>query len=120
MSSKHDKLQSDCFLWLHNTFPKLRYLCHSNINSHPAWKGREITILKGSGLVKGVLDLEFYYDQVLYVFDIKIGADRLKKEQKEFIAAIEAQGGKGYEIRSLEQFQKIILKIIEDDEQSRR
>ena len=116
MAGKHEKLQAACFTWLWNEYPDTRYLCHCNINSHPAWKAREISQLKPTGLVKGVLDLEFYFKGVLYVFDIKVGNDRLKKEQKEFIAAIEAQGGKGFEIRSLEQFQEIILKILNYEE----
>jgi hypothetical protein len=114
MAGKHDKLQSLCFKYIHNELG-LRYLCHANINSHPLWKAREISVLKGTGLVKGVLDLEFYYQGVLHVFDIKIGSDRLKKEQLEYIKAIEAQGGKGYEIRSFEQFKEIVDEVVRDN-----
>ena len=112
MANKHEKLQSECFLWMWNTFPKLRRLCWTTVNSHPAWGSRELSILKAVGLVKGVTDLVFYYKGVLHVFDVKIGSDRLKPEQKEFIANVEANGGKGYEIRSLEQFQNIIEEIL--------
>lgn len=112
MANKHEKIQSECFLWLWNTHPKTRGLCHANINSHPKWNYIDLSILKPTGLLKGVLDLEFYWKNVLYMFDIKTGTDRLKPDQKKIIAAIEAHGGRGYEIRSLEQFQEIILGII--------
>ena len=48
---------------------------------------------------------------VSYVFDFKVGKDRLSKEQIEYIAAIEKQGGKGYVIRELDEFKEIINKI---------
>ena len=104
----HDRLQYECFFWMWNEYPDLRYLCHANINSHPKWKVQDMSKLKSLGLVKGVLDLEFYYKGCLHVFDIKIGADKLSKQQKEYIKAIEGEGGQGYEIRSLEGFQNII------------
>lgn len=90
---------------------------HGNLNNLTTqMKGqagaRKMAQLKGLGLVKGVLDLEFYYQGVLHVFDVKIGGDRLKKEQKEFIEQIESQGGKGYEIRDLENFKEIIKNIV--------
>ena len=68
--------------------------------------------LKSMGHVKGVLDYEVYYKGCLHVFDFKVGKDKLSPEQKAHISAIESQGGKGYEIRSLEQFQKIIENIL--------
>jgi hypothetical protein len=44
--------------------------------------------------------------------DFKVGPDKLSPEQKTFIKQIESQGGKGYEIRSLEQFKEIIICIV--------
>ena len=108
----HDRLQSLCFLWFHNTHPELRYLMHANINSHPRFRIHDLTRLKSIGLLKGCLDLEFYYKGVLHVFDIKIGPDKLSPHQKEFIAVIEKQRGKGYEVRSLDEFKELIQKII--------
>ncbi|MDP3561711.1 MAG: hypothetical protein Q8R83_06010 [Legionellaceae bacterium] len=67
---------------------------------------------KAIGLLPGVTDLVFYYQGVLYMFDIKIGKDSLSDAQLDFIAAMEDQGGKFYEIESLIQFQSIIQEII--------
>ena len=113
MAVNHERLQSACFLWFWNTYPEHRYLMHANINSHPRFRVRDLTVLKGVGLVKGVFDLEFYFYGVLYIFDIKTGADSLSFWQKEFLHAIESHGGKGFEIRELDEFKRIIKEIIE-------
>jgi formylmethanofuran dehydrogenase subunit B len=68
--------------------------------------------MKSLGMVKGVLDFMFYYKGVLHVIDFKVGNDRLSPKQKTFIAQIESQGGKGYEVRTIEEFKSIIEKII--------
>lgn len=116
--SLHNKLQQDCHVWLWNTYPELRHLSHGNINNLTSYTGTKqdrvtMSKLKAIGLVKGVLDYQFYFKGVLHVFDFKIGNDRLSSEQKAYICQIEKQGGKGYEIRSLEKFQEIINAIIE-------
>lgn len=108
----HDYLQHLCFTWFWNTYPQYRYLMHANINSHSRWRIRDLTRLKSIGLVKGVFDLEFYFNRVLYVFDIKIGKDRLTESQRLFATQIESQGGKAYEIRNFEEFKKIIEWIL--------
>lgn len=113
----HDKLQSDCFMWFWNTYPEHRYLMHSNLgNLTTQISGTAGAIkmgqLKSMGIVKGVLDLEFYYRGVLYVFDIKIGPDKLSKEQLSFISKIEEHGGEALEVRSIEQFQNFIKNIL--------
>lgn len=73
---------------------------------------RIIPTLKAVGLVKGVLDYEWFHNGRLYMFDAKVGTDKLSKEQKECIAALEANGGVGCEIRSLEQFKAEVDSII--------
>ena len=75
---------------------------------------RQMSIQKSLGVVKGVLDLIFYYGGRMYGLDAKIGSDRLHKEQVEFIDAIRKQGGDGCEFRSLEEFQEIIGSVIRD------
>lgn len=111
----HDKLQYLSHSWLWNEHPELRYLAHANFNNLTSQNKDAIKIMarmKSIGLVRGVLDYEFYYRGVLHAFDFKIGSDKLSKHQKEYINAIESQGGKGHEIRSLEQFQEVIKDIL--------
>ena len=111
----HNKLQADCHLWMWNEFPDLRYLFHANINNLTT-QVQDARILmaklKHMGLVTGILDYEFYYRGVLHIFDFKVGADSLSDQQKLHIRQVTKHGGKGYEVRSLEEFQKIIKFIV--------
>jgi hypothetical protein len=45
---------------------------------------------------------------------MKVGADKLSKEQNEFLDALRRQGGGGCEIRSLEQFKDEVKCILEN------
>ena len=111
----HNQLQRDCFLYMWNERPELRYLCFSvtnNLTTETSDAKMKMAQLKSLGVVKGVLDLQFYYSGRLYAFDMKIGKDKLSKEQNAFISAITAQGGYGCEIRSLEEFKEKICKIV--------
>ena len=117
----HAKLQISCFTWIFNNYPKLRYLCFTTTNNltsqlPPAQARIRMAQMKGMGMVKGTTDLVFYYAGRLWGFDMKVGNDKLSKEQKEFISAITAQGGGGMEIRSLEQFKAEVEKIIHNGE----
>lgn len=115
MGLEHSRLQSKCFLWMWNEHPELRYLCFSvnnNLTTETVDARRQMAMLKSLGVVKGVLDLLFYYKGRLYAFDIKVGKDRLKPEQIEFIQAIKEQGGYGCEIRSFEEFKEKIESIL--------
>ena len=85
----HDKLQQQCFVFMWNTYPKLRQLfwCTFNDIKHVekiigalmkiklSAKVRSIILskMKSIGMVKGVVDFMFYYNRVLYVMDFKVG-----------------------------------------------
>lgn len=117
MANGHDRLQSECFLWLWNEHPELRYLCfttRNNLTSQLDERDARIRMsqMKALGMVRGTTDLVFYYGGRLYGFDIKVGEDRLRREQNEFLEAIGMQGGDGCEIRSLGQFQSQIDSIL--------
>ena len=118
----HNKLQSAVFLWLWNEHPELRYLCFRTMNNlttqiaDPAKAKAVMAVQRSMGMVKGTTDLVFYYAGRLHAFDIKVGKDRLKPEQVEFISAIKSQGGYGCEIRSLEQFKDVIRRIVNGEE----
>ena len=121
MANQHESLLASMHQYLWNEYPQTRYTSHANFNGLPlilermlpqALKMRIIPTLKAVGLVKGVLDYEWFHNGRLYMFDAKVGTDKLSKEQKECIAALEANGGAGCEIRSLEQFKLEIDSII--------
>lgn len=124
----HDQLQASAHQWLWNEHPELRYLFHSNFNDIKIIEkmlrtltGRNIdnrqrmiilSQLKSVGLVKGVLDQELLYKCQMYFFDAKVGNDSLSKEQLEFKEAVEANGAKCFEYRSLEEFKNIMGGIL--------
>jgi hypothetical protein len=121
MANNHERLQSQCHIFLHNEYPELRGLFHANFNGLPLMLERVIPLnvklrimstLKAVGLVKGVLDYELYHSGRLYMFDFKVGSDKLSKDQLEVGAALVKQGGAFCEIRSIEQFKEEIQSIL--------
>lgn len=106
----HNQLQSKCFLWFWNEYPKYRGLLFSVTNNlTSSLQGRagaaRMSQMKALGVVKGVTDFIFYFGGKMYAWDIKVGYDKLRKEQVDFISKVKAQGGDGGEIRSFEEFQ---------------
>lgn len=104
---KHDRLQQECYQWLWNTYPEVRR-CFWHTPNGGNYTIREHSYRKAIGVLAGVTDLVFYYKKILYMFDIKLKGDRLSDEQKLFIEAIEAQGGKFFEINNFGEFKNII------------
>ena len=108
--SKHDKLQSQCFLWIQRNHPELRTLCWCNDNS-PASK-RDGARRKASGRVVGVFDLLLYKNKTLFAFDVKVGNDNFSEAQLDWKEKIENEGGQCFEVRSLCEFQELIESLI--------
>jgi len=113
----HNQLQSECFLWFHNTYPEYRGLMFAvNNNLTTAMQGSagaaRMAGLKAIGVMKGTTDLVFYFKGVLHAWDIKVGADKLRPEQLEFIAKVKGQGGEGREIMSFEEFKMLVEEVI--------
>lgn len=114
----HDRIQQECWMHLWNMYPQTRRLMWHTPNELRKHKGeseREFIIRlgqsKASGVMKGIWDLVFYWKGVLYIFDIKIGKDRLSDEQKDFRDKVEAQGGKSFVIDTVQQFKDICLTL---------
>lgn len=134
MAGLHDRLQSQCFLHLWNFYPESRHLCWHTPNEliptptlcvdplkgetalsyikrckdeYMSTYVRKLSVMKAIGVLKGVVDLVFYWGGVLYLFDIKLENDRLSNDQKLFIQSVIAQGGRFDEINDLEQFKAI-------------
>lgn len=68
--------------------------------------------LKALGVVKGVTDFIFYFKGKMYAWDIKIGRDKLRPDQVDFITKVKNQGGDGGEIRSFEEFVELVKEIV--------
>lgn len=137
---KHDRIQQEIFVYLWNRYPEVRFCMWHTPNEfkqdfafileyffsfvknkvevdklESKLKHRAMIAAvkrKSIGVLSGVTDLVFYYKSVLYIFDVKVGKDKLSDNQKEFIKAIEKQGGKFYEINSIEEGKSIIEGIM--------
>ena len=113
----HNQLQSKCFLWVWNEHPELRGLLFAvNNNLTSSLKGdagaARMAGLKSIGVCKGTTDFIFYFKGRMYAWDIKVGSDKLRPGQVEFIAKVKEQGGDGGEIRSFEEFVELVEDII--------
>ena len=100
------RLQFNCYMWFHNTFPELRgLLCYNLNNSRNAIQA---STDKGLGLQKGRSDMVFYYAGGAVMIEFKIDSGRQSKEQVEWQFKIEKAGFKYHIVRSLEEFQQLI------------
>lgn len=125
----HDRLQSDAFLWAHNTFPQIRGRLFAVLNEIKPFPGesksshlRRISQAKAIGLQSGALDLFFMapaYDPgagvipaTNYGFDAKIGRDKIHDKQINFVEILQVDGGNGYAFYSLDEFKSIFIPII--------
>lgn len=106
-----DQLQAFCFQWAWNTYPQIRPLLWHvpNGGSRNKIEGMQ---MKAKGVVPGVHDLHLFWNGRFITFELKFGSATLSEEQEAFAAALLAQGGTWYEIRSFEQFAAAFLSIL--------
>lgn len=104
-----DQLQASIFQHFHNTYPE-----HRGLLFHPANGGlrniREAAKLKAIGVVKGIPDLILIHP--LTAFELKTSTGVLSPEQKKIHAKWKALGIEVHEIRTLEEFKKILTQLL--------
>jgi len=105
-----DKLQSDCYMWFHSTYPDFRGLLCYNLNNS---KNKIRAMMdKGMGLQPGRSDLVFYYNAKAYMLEAKTETGTQEPNQKVWEAKI-VKAGFTYQIfRSKEEFISLIVAII--------
>ena len=115
----HNQLQQKCWQYLWNTFPATRFTAWHTKNEDIPHKGetKKSYVIRRSqdkavGLLPGVWDLVWYNKGVLYLFDIKVGKDKLSENQIRFRTMIESNGGKAFVIPDLETFISAINSIL--------
>ena len=117
-----DQLQAEMFKWVWNTYPQLRHHIWAVPNG-AVLDIRTAQKMKATGLLSGVWDLHMFWRSHFYVFEQKVGKnqltrDRLSKSgariygQLEWGERMRAHGATTYIIRTLEQFQFIIVEIL--------
>jgi hypothetical protein len=109
-----NRIQQECYMWFHNTYPHLRGL----LFAVPNGGARSITegkLFKQTGVVAGVSDMILLYDATPYCFELKTILGSQSQKQKEWQAKVESQFISYYVIRSLNEFQTIVKTIIHEN-----
>jgi hypothetical protein len=105
-----DKIQSDCYVWFHNTYPQHRgLLCYNLNNSKNKIDGARN---KAKGLIAGRSDMVLYYQSNAIMIEFKTSDGVQSAGQKEWEALVRSNGFQYHIIRSLSEFQSLILSIL--------
>ncbi len=110
IGDSEERIHTMCYVWFYNEFPALRgLLCYNLGNSKNAIQGAKN---RAMGIVKGRSDLVLYWQGGAYHIEVKTESGVQSPDQKAWQKLIESQGFSYYLIRSLSEFQKIILTIL--------
>ena len=105
-----NKIQSECYMWLHNSLPGLRgLLCYNLNNSKNKIDGAKN---KALGVQAGRSDMVLYYQSKAYMLECKTPGGTQSDKQKEWEQLIKLHGFEYHIFRSLEEFQMIINSIL--------
>lgn len=101
------KIQQECFMWFHNSFPALRMRLFMNYNNPP--NKIQGAMLKGMGLVAGVADMSLLLDGGRIAFiEFKTADGKQSPKQVEFQAVCNQLAIPYHIARSFQDFQTII------------
>lgn len=105
-----DRIQADLYTWFRNEWPQYkRLLCYNFSNSRNAIEGNKN---RSMGLIKGRSDMTFYWQGQAYMIELKTPDGVQRPDQKYFEKDITDAGFKYCLIRSVEEGQNIIYKIM--------
>jgi len=110
-----NRIQQECVMKFHNTYPKLRG-CLFSVPNGGARSIREGLLFKQTGVVAGVSDLILLYDAKAYLFELKNEVGSQSDKQKDWQHLMESQGFTYYLIRDMNTFMQIIDMIINKNE----
>lgn len=113
-----DFIQQEIVMWFTNNYCLKRHNPRAVIFSVPNGgkrDGREAKKLKNTGLLKGASDLIIDTGDKTVYCEVKTFTGSQSPEQKEFQAWVESLGRDYIMPRSLEEFKKLIKRIIEPD-----
>jgi hypothetical protein len=107
-----DRLQQECYMWFHNTYPELRGLLFHvpNGGNRNAIEGKKFKLI---GVVSGVSDLLFLYKGKTYCFELKKISGYQSNNQLKWQNTVENQGFKYYIVRDVVLFKNLIKNIID-------
>jgi nucleoside-specific outer membrane channel protein Tsx len=112
-SKSEARIQQEIVLWFNNEYPNFRgLLCYNNNNSTGGYRGK---VNKFLGIIKGRSDMVLYYSGKGYMIELKDDRGRQSKDQIEWQLLIESQGFTYFIIRSKEEAEILINRIIKND-----
>lgn len=106
-----DRIQQECYMWFWNTYPEYRGLLFAvpNGGGRSALEGK---ILKMTGVYAGVSDMLLMVDTETHCFELKTEIGRQSDKQHAWQRKVEREGFKYYLIRTLLDFQDIVIPIM--------
>ena len=106
-----NRIQQECYMWFHNTFPHLRgsLFAVPNGGARSPFEGK---LFKETGVVPGVADMLLMVSGKTYCFEMKNALGHQSKKQIAWERHITNQGFNYYIIRDLSLFQEIVNRII--------
>jgi len=110
-SKSENRIQQECVMWFHNTYPTLRG-CLFAVPNGGARSVLEGVLLKKTGVVAGVSDLILLYKGNAYLFELKTDTGSQSEKQENWQALMESHGFKYLLIRTKEIFESIVKTII--------
>lgn len=109
MNRHEEILQSQCFQWHWNNYPKQRRMlfCVNN-NSVNRIAGAR---MKAIGVVSGVSDMMLVSDEDVCFIELKVVRNGQSDNQKDFQVKVEAFGHRYEVVRTIDEFKTLILDI---------
>jgi hypothetical protein len=105
--NSESKIQSDCFLWHWNNYPKQRGMLYMIFNNPKS--GMQGANLKSMGLLQGVADMEYKKpDGTTLHLECKTDTGKQSDYQKWFEAVVKQLGNEYAVYRNLEEFIKLL------------
>jgi hypothetical protein len=104
------RLQQECFMWFHNTYPHLRGLFFriKNEDHNPITGARN----KATGVIPGVSDSCFLAKTGAKFIEFKIPGGRQSKDQKEWSSKIIEACFDYFIVYSLDEFKDLCQKLV--------
>lgn len=109
---REDILQADCFQWSWNERPQTRR-CIWHVPNGGDRRIVQAIQFQAMGVVPGVCDMHFFWQSRLYIIELKVMANLITEAQKQYIDCMTQQGAIFYECRSLEKWQEVIDRILQ-------
>ncbi len=106
------QLQTECYKWAVNTYQELRFGCLFHVPNGGTRNKIEAMQLKASGVVAGIPDLILINKGKLIGIELKTLIGKVSDKQIKVHESWKNQGIDTFVIRTFEEFQELIIKII--------